>query len=390
VSEWELLFLVLLLLYGWECSGWVRRGSVAFSTWLGRRWRVVHPGALLGNQQGGLIFAHPLPPLGALLTGTQFPLSLSPEAVLAFVATSVNPGWRPQQSGNLFRFEEIQTIAVKGKKVLVNGTVLLKTASPMYAEHLERDLRRLSKLAPTHRAAAIQEIYRASLDTKAIRRRWREYQTQSATIRRLANMLFGYLFVAAPAMIWTFGFRQCWLLLLAGLLAFTISIAIEFRRVHKAFYPSAEDERFTHFLTTMLAPATTIRAHDVLSRPRLEMFHPLAIARVFCEEAEFREFARRVLLDIRHPCLPACPRSEPLAEAAERHARAALQKAVEKFLKLNGADPEKLAQPPEPADATCRSYCPRCLAQFTAEKGECADCGGLALATFGSSSGSRL
>jgi hypothetical protein len=383
VSDWELLFLVLLLLYGWECGCWVRRGSVAFSSWLGRRWRIMHPATLLGNQQGGFVFAQPLPPLGVLLTANQFPLALSPEAVFAFVATSVNPGWRPPQTGNLFRFDEIQTVTTSGKKVLVNGTLLLKTTSPTYAEHLARHLQRLVKLAPKHRAGAIREIFRSSLDTRALRRKWREYQQQAATLRRLANLLFGYLFVVAPAVIWTFGFRQCWLPLLIGLLAFTISIALEFRRIHKALYPSATDERFTHFLTTMLAPATTIRAHDMLSRPLLEMFHPLAIAKVFCDETRFREFARRVLLDIRHPCLPVCSRAEPMAQAAEGHGRAALQKAVEEFLKRNGADPANLARPPAPADETCRSYCPRCLAQFTAENGECADCGGLPLMAFG-------
>src|SRR5438445_7773993 len=43
-----------------------------------------------------------------------------------------------------------------------------------------------------------------------------------------------------------------------------------FRRMHKLFYLKAEDDRFTHFLTILLSPATTIRAHDALSRPLLE------------------------------------------------------------------------------------------------------------------------
>ena len=34
MSELDLLFLVLAVLYGWECSWWVPRGSVAFRTWL--------------------------------------------------------------------------------------------------------------------------------------------------------------------------------------------------------------------------------------------------------------------------------------------------------------------------------------------------------------------
>ena len=91
MSEWELLFLILVVIYCWECIWWVPRGAVAFLTRHGRRWRIVHPGALLGNARGGFIFTHPLPPLGALLVGNQLPLSLSDEAVLAFVARASTP-----------------------------------------------------------------------------------------------------------------------------------------------------------------------------------------------------------------------------------------------------------------------------------------------------------
>ena len=75
-------------------------------------------------------------------------------------------------------------------------------------------------------------------------------------MRLLTNCLFGFLFVFAPALIWRFGLRQSWLGLLAGILGFTVATAIFFGRAHKKLYPAAEDERFTHFLTILLSPAT--------------------------------------------------------------------------------------------------------------------------------------
>jgi len=82
---------------------------------------------------------------------------------------------------------------------------------------------------------------------------------------------------------------------------------------HRALYPHAEDERFTHTLTIALAPTSALRAHDALSRPLVEMFHPLAVAKVLLPEGRFREFARPVLLDIRHPALPLCPSDDSCA-----------------------------------------------------------------------------
>jgi len=162
MTDLELLFLVLVVIYCWECACWLRRGSVAFLTWFGRRWKLAHPGAVLGNQQGGFIFAHPLPPLGTLLAGNQFPLSLSSDAVLAYVAPSVNPGGRPIQTGKCFRFAEIQSVESNGKKVRVNGELLLKAASPAFAAYLAQQLRQLTSLAPAQRANAIEELVRAT------------------------------------------------------------------------------------------------------------------------------------------------------------------------------------------------------------------------------------
>jgi hypothetical protein len=231
---------------------------------------------------------------------------------------------------------------------------------------------------------------RDRFDTKAITERWEAFREQIANIRILTNWLFAYLFVFTPILIWRLGFHMVWPTLLAGLLCFTIATAFFFRRIHKIFYPKAEDDRFTHFLTILLSPATTIRAHDALSRPLLERFHPLAIAKVFCAEDKFRSIASGILREIRHPALPLCPRSEPLALEAESFGRSLLDKTVEEFLKKNNVGIKKLLQPPEPTDPTCVSYCPRCLSQFTTLEGKCDDCGGLPLTPFSAANEKQL
>jgi hypothetical protein len=382
MTELQLLLLIFTLIYLWECVCWINRGSVAFLTWFGRRWRVAHPALLVGNQAGGFVFAHPLPPLGTILVGNQFPLSISPEAVLAYVAPCVNPGARPTQSAKLFKFDDIRKVEAIGKKVHINGEVLLKVGASTYAIHIAQQLDELTKLPLAKREGALKDLARDRFDTKAISERWEAFRKQIANVQILTNWLFTYLFIFTPVLIWRLGFHLVWPGLLAGLLCFTIATSIFFRRIHKSFYPKAEDDRFTHFLTILLSPATTIRAHDTLSRPLLEQFHPLAIAKVFCTEAQFRDFASSIFRDIRHPALPLWPRNEPLAIAAESFSRSLLEKTVEEFLKKNNVSLKKLLQPPGPTDSTCVSYCPRCLSQFTTLDGKCDDCGGIPLTSF--------
>ena len=389
MNEEQLLFVVLAALYGWECACWLRRGAVGFSTWLGSRWRTWHPGALVGNQNGGFILAPPLPPLGTLFVAGQFPLSLSAEGVLAFVATNVNPGWRPAQSGRFLPFEDLREIRARGAKVLANGGLLIRCSSPERARQCVEQLQALARLKADEREAALAKNLDDAFDVAAVERLRQEFQTRALALRGLSNGLLGYVFAVVPAVIWHFGFKSSWLGLLAGLLALTGATAFFLCLAHRALYPKAEDERFTHTLTILLAPTSAMRAHDALSRPLMEGFHPLTVAKVLLPEAEFREFARRVLLDIRQPALPLCPNDELTARETERRARAALQAEAETFLKATGVKPEKLCPPPKPADETCRAYCARCEAQFTTADGTCADCGGLARKPFGPAGGAE-
>jgi hypothetical protein len=382
MTDLELLFLVLGIIYIWECAWWARRGSVGFRTWLGLRWKVAHPGRLLGNQRGGVVFAHPLPPLGTLLTGNPWPLSVSGEAVLAYIPPSIDPAGRAPQSAGFFLFEQIQEIGASGKQVRVNGQVLLRAASATFASYVAETLEALRKTAAPDRARAIQKLIESTFDTKAIKERWAQFRRETVRLRFMANLLFSYLFLAAPMLTWRLGLSATWMELVAGLLVCTSIIAVLFHRAHKRLYPGAEDERFTNFLIVLLSPASAIRAHDLVARPLLERFHPLAIARVFCAETTFLRLAEGFLRELRYPALPQCPRPEPAAQATEHYARGLAKNVLEKFLRRNSFVPDESLRPPAPSDRTCLSFCPRCHAQFTTQTGFCQDCGGIDLVAF--------
>ena len=379
MSDVQLLFLVLAVLYAWECACWVTRGTVVFRSWLGRAWHSSPPSTLLGNQRGGFTFAHPLPPLGALFTAETFPLALSPNAVLTESAGGVTSGARSGQDETCFPWERIERVEADGRKLLVNDALLLKAASPMMAAHLAQLLRKLKQAKAVERESLLRHALREQVDISRLETRWREFRDSTCTLRWVTNALFAYLFVLAPAVIWRLGFQSSWLPLLVCLLGLTLTTAIVFHRAHKVLYPTAEDERFTHFLIILLSPATAIRANDILSRPLLENCHPLALAKRFCSPRQFRLLAENFLRELHYSAPNRRESTGPLAAETAQYWRMALQKDLEQFLKVNGLDPAQLLQPPVPADATSLAYCPRCLQQFSTREGKCEDCGGLAL-----------
>src|SRR5262249_8668900 len=161
---------------------------------------------------------------------------------------------RPTQSAKLFKFDDIRKVEAVGKKVYINSEVLLKVGTSTYAIHIAQLLDELTKLPLAKREGALKDLARERFDTKAISERYEAFGKQIGNFQILTNWLFTYLFIFTPLLIWRLGFHLVWPGLLAGLLCFTIATSIFFRRIHKTFYPRAEDDRFTHFLTILLSP----------------------------------------------------------------------------------------------------------------------------------------
>lgn len=382
MTDLELLFLVLGIIYVWECAFWARRGSVQVRTWWGKRWRLVAPSMWLGNQTGAIVLAQPLPPLGTLLCCNPWPLSISSEAVLAYVPPPVQTSKRSAQSGEFFRFEDIHTIEARGKKAVLNGALFLEAASPSLACRIVEKLKELQQVKRSGRGREIERLLKERFDTRAVEELWEDFRRSTTGLRFVCNLLFAYLFLIAPITIWLFGFGGTWPWLLAGMLGCTLTIATLFHLAHKRSYPSAEDERFSHFIIVLLSPASAVRACDLLARRLLESFHPLTVARVFCHRDEFSGLAREYLRELRYPALPLCPRPEPAALETEQYARSLALRALEKFLRQHQLQPEVLLEVPTANDSTSQAFCPRCLAQFTSPAGNCTDCGGVPLIRF--------
>jgi len=377
MTDVQLLFLVLALIYGWECACWLNRDSVIIHSWLGRNWRVTHPGTLFGNQQGGFVFGHPLPPLGTLLTASEFPLVLSPNALgAAHFSDAYAP---PAAKGKCFSWDGIERVDVNGKKIFLNRQLFLKAGSPSLATSIKTLLLEIRQAKPNEREGLIKQHLKKLFETSRIEECWRKFKSQTRHLPLATNALFVHLFILSPMLIVLLSFRHSWLVLLAVALVLTFTIAVLFHRAHKALFPTAEDERFTHFIIILLSPATAIRARDILARPLFDGCHPLALTKVFGSTQRLHDEARSFVRHGRYEVRLRDPQQEPLTQETERFWCALRQKTLEDFLKRSGVDPEQLVQAPAPADETCLSYCPLCQAQFTTREGICPDCNGLAL-----------
>jgi hypothetical protein len=364
MTETQTIWLVLALIYAAECIRWLRPGQTLARSWRGRRWRFAGPSRLLGNHRGGIVACPPLPPLGTVYVSSPPALLLAPEGFAPTNDPQRTLAWSEQ-----LRFE------AEGRTVRVDGRRFFTAPSPGLARHAARTLHQLARLAPAQRPDAIRREFAESFDVAAVRRRLDELTAAARGLRPLANGLFVFVFGIAPLVAWRVGFTNCWWTLLLGAFALAIPAAWRFRRAHLALFPDADDERFNHFLIVLLSPVSAIRAHDLLSRPLLETFHPLAVIRALGDDATFRAAAERTLRDLRYGPEP--------AHAIGAAPRGTLLAVLEEFLRGERIDPATLLRPPATVEPGCAAYCPRCLAQFTSAGGGCPDCGAPRTVAFG-------
>jgi hypothetical protein len=388
MSDVDSLLLVVAVVYVTECASWVRRGGVGFRRLWTREWQLWHPVGVLGNARGAILVGNPLPPLEPAFISYQIALSASPEAIYSYTAASINPGWRAPQPARFVPLEEIRLVNTAQKRVLVNDSLFLHATSVPAALGWRSLIESLCACPLEQRASFLNRSIDARFDLKSIQARRDLFRQHSKSLRVLSHLLFVFLFGAAFPVIAIYGLGATWIPLLTALLAHTVPISILFLRAHRKLYPAADEERFTRFLTMLLAPPTAIRAADLLGRNLLESFHPLAVAQVLCGPGQFRQFGRDVLRDLRHPFgAPVEAANTTPATQTEEFFRKLVTKRVEALLESAGIHAAQLLEAPAKSDPSHRSYCPRCGAQFVNIEGHCHDCGGVPLESFPSDAG---
>ena len=191
-------------------------------------------------------------------------------------------------------------------------------------------------------------------------------------------LLFGYLFVFAPILLYLFGASAYFLLCLAVPLPLMGAfVAFLFYRVHRAYYFEQTSDRIAHMLRMLLFPPGAARASVAITRGLLTIYHPLAVASMLCDRASYEALSRRALLELTYAIEPQLENEETIATG--EYYRKKLIEILTCFSKEAGLDVAQFFQAPQHVEPSSKSYCPRCLCQYERTEGECADCAGVLL-----------
>jgi len=349
MSDEQTLLAVLVVIYLVDCVYWVPRSGLSVTNWLSKRWTLRFPSAIVGNERGALGFANPLPPLGLASRCLGLTISIAHEGIF---------------SRKLWRWSEIKTVERSEREILINGELFYKAPTEYAARRLAIELARLSKRDDKKRAVEITKLISDSCDPDLITNRIDTFKKTTARLRLLANILFAFLFIICPFSVWRFGIVAALWPIVGAMYLQTIVISLLFSKAHRKIYPDDSAQILKPFITMLLAAPSAIRVQDILCRPLLEPFHPLAVAKALCPPDQFTPLASQTIRDLTYP-------RQKLNTVESAH-RDTLLKTITTQLEL---DPADFLQPPKPTESTHTKYCPRCLQQFTQHAASCPDCG---------------
>lgn len=368
ISDTEQLFLVLLALYLFDCVRWVERGVLGLRSYVGGRFRATVASRAIGNVRAGLVWNHPLPPLGTLLSAASWPLGVSPDGVCTLERCELDRGARAVFVPRARAWQGIREFARSGCAIEIDGEEFGLATSESEARRFVDWLAHVQALPREQRAAAIDAALAESLTPGRARARADEFETRARVLRTLCCVLFAFLFVGLPWTVEHFGLERTWPWLLGVMLVLHGAILAVFTRVHGRTTPG-----FASAMAQLaLSPPQAVRAVDLASRTVLAGLHPLAALELL-PERERAPLRRAVCVDAFHPREPA-DGSDVLALRCGAQYRELLQRALTTRLALDGTDPARVLTAPELDDPARRSWCPRCELQFDIESAVCGDC----------------
>jgi hypothetical protein len=381
ISDGQTLLLILALLYLAECLIWVKKQSVTFVSFTGRRWRLAAPVAWLGNANGALMILNPLPPPGRVFLTHLLPISISPSGVCAFNSQTLPSGARPAtQTGEFLAFSAIKKTGTDGAYLVLNGEKFAKCATSKQAKSLASLVESVSAAKVSKREALVRSWLTKQFDARAATRLLGEAEESIGVIRWACSISFVFMFVGGPILVTLYGLEQLIIPLAVGILALAVQIAILFFSAHRKLYRTESQERLESLVKMIVCPPVSLRAADVLTRNLLSDYSPIVVANVLAG-ANGQQFARDFLRDLKHPLRHEVA-DEKAAETIDWMNAAQLKACLEHIQRDGKVTVESLLSAAE-REGESVSYCPRCGVQFVDGAGaECPDCPGVELVAF--------
>lgn len=387
MSDGQVLFLILCLIYATDCFAWLNSHSVAFCAWWGRDWKAKTAHPYWGPSAGGPLLLNPIPPLGRVICAQVVPVSLSPDGIAAYNSQSFGAGGRPHQTGAVALFEQVHAVVSRGNELVINNEVFCKCRTRLQAEMLVGLIDSLRMAAPENRRLLIEDFWEKQFNLEKAQKEYSEAARQILFLKCLCNALFVYLFILVPSLTLALSLDQLLIPAAVIMLLLAAQISLVYYFVHRTNFPFLKTDRIGNVVKMIVCPPVAIRACDLLTTYLLAQYSPFTLASLFLSSDRRQHFCGNVLRDLIHPISGNLTDPRPALISAWQNST--IVNMASRHLPDVALCLERIRHEPQREAPDCGSYCPRCLGQFHQQDGYCPDCTGVTLIPFSDATTSK-
>ena len=376
MTDNEILFFAVILLYLSECLFWVDSLGIAYVRSY-KNWRVAFPSAFFGNAKGGLAMAWPFPFLGRVYLSYILPVSFSQEGIvnitLERTGTKITIAAADQPKRILYK--DIASVGHEGNNLIINGEVFCNCGSSRQASFVDSMLQDV--IGSEKYYGKIERHIHALFDTSRLKKCEDDLLKHAKHLMFFCNIQLIILLVVCPILVIFFGTQA---LIASGIymILANLSLVYLYHHVHREVYKGFRDGHFTDIAKMILSPPLTIRALDLLSLHYFIAFHPLTVAYHVLDRHSFMLFAKQMLLSYNHTYVSFDGVDHK--DALLWHLKS-IEASIKELLIKKHISVSDLLRPPSQVEGVA-SYCPRCHAQYVQKSGQCEDCGGIDLTEY--------
>ncbi len=378
MSDELFLFIFIIVLYFIECGKWFAQGAMAILTYSRNNWTLLSPNKNLSNNKGGIIFTNPMPPLSPYFKCNFLPLSISEEYIISFSSVNIFSQYRREQISQLIKIDDIKNIKCKNDTIFINDAQFLKGKNKKSIESLTKLIHELSKSASAKRQKIIENYFQSIMSTDDISGLKETYDKSTRILRLSCNILWFYIFLLSPVLIYFLGFFPMALYLIYGYgILHIITIFIFYKSYRQTFKNHTAGVILNHLLRILLYPPALIRSPDIISQNFLELYHPIAILAALGSKEMVKKYALKLYLDLIYP-LGTSDLAKKDMETVSRFNEIHISE-LEKLTTRKGINKDSYTSV-RPAETTDYAmYCPRCLTTYINKQKFCSDCGNIKL-----------
>ncbi len=332
--------------------------GIVFSTYFFVKRKFCFSETLFRLKGRGYFIANFFLPVDTAFSCTELPFSIAPGGIVS-------------ADGHLSRYDQIKSVTHDDRRLLIDGSCRHKGDSEQNLAQLCSLLNALRNTPEQSRETLIDEYYEKRLDAQRAAALLSDFFRKSALLRRLSSVFFVCTLAVFISLSRSSLLVPYWPLLPAAYPLVLMSIVVLYYINDCHFRGKAAEGRCGNILLMILFPPYLVKAAGFIGENLFHSFHPLAFGKAFLADRDFTDFACQYYRKQKYTKVGAesLQAQEIIEWSIHHHTRC-----LDIFFDTIGFDTGQLFAAPAAENDNMKSYCPRCLAQYSMQTGECSDC----------------